>query len=212
MPGTEPVNEPGVNAGKGTAADDNGDMTIDFGLVPLVSVGSTVFLDDNNNGVQDSGEDGLDAKGKTVTLELVDASTGQVVATTTSAADGSYIFENLLPGDYFIQFEAPDTAPVSSTTDFDSDDQVDGNDNGTQQDTDGDGLTDGLITSNVFSLQADTEPTSEPGTNGGKDSVDDNNGDMTIDFGLVRLVSVGSTVFTDDNNNCLLYTSDAADE
>ena len=182
-------------------ADNNTDNTVDFGLVPLVSVGSTVFLDDNDNGIQDPGEDGLDAKGKTVTLELVDANTGQVVATTMTTTDGSYLFENLLPGDYFIQFEAPDTAPVSSTTDFDADDQADGNDNGTQQDTDGDGLTDGMITSNVFTLQADTEPTGEPGTNGGKDSADDDNGDMTIDFGLVRLVSVGSTVFSDDNNN-----------
>ena len=176
FPDTEPTNEPGTNGGKDSVDDNNGDMTIDFGLVRLVSVGSTVFLDDNNNGLQDAGEDGLDAKGKTVTLELVDANTGDVVATTTTDDDGSFLFDNLLPGDFFIQFEAPDTAPVSSTTDFDADDQVDGNDNGTQEDTDGDGLTDGLITSNVFSLQADTEPTNEPGSNGGKDNADDDNG------------------------------------
>ena len=201
LPGSEPVNEPGSNGGKDGDADENGDMTVDFGLVPLVSVGSTVFLDDNNNGIQDADEDGLDSKGKTVTLELVDAATGDVVATTTTTADGSYLFDNLLPGDYFIQFEAPDSAPVSSTTDSSSDDGVDGNDNGTQQDTDGDGQTDGLITSNVFSLLGDSEPTNESGTNGGKDGVNDDDGDMTIDFGLVRLVSVGSTVFSDDNDN-----------
>ena len=196
-PAGEPTGDPGLEQ----TPDNFGDNTIDFGLIPLVSVGSTVFIDDNNNGVQDPGEEGIDSKGKTVTLELVDANSGQVVATTTTTADGSYLFDNLLPGDYFIQFIAPDTAPVSSTTDFDADDQVDGNDNGTQQDTDGDGLTDGLITSNVFTLSPNDEPTGEPGTNGGKDGSDDDNGDMTIDFGLVRLVSVGSTVFLDDNNN-----------
>ena len=120
LPGSEPVNEPGSNGGKDGDADENGDMTVDFGLVPLVSVGSTVFLDDNNNGLQDADEDGLDAKGKTVTLELVDAATGDVVATTQTTADGSYLFDNLLPGDYFIQFVAPETAPVSSTTDASS--------------------------------------------------------------------------------------------
>jgi len=196
-----PAGEPTGDSGLEQSPDNFGDNTIDFGLIPLVSVGSTVFFDDNNNGVQDPGEDGLDAKGKSVTLELVDATTGQVVATTTTTQDGSYLFDNLLPGDYFIQFEAPESAPLSSTTDFDADDQVDGNDNGTQQDTDGDGLTDGLITSNVFNLTPDAEPTSEPGTNGGKDSADDNNGDMTIDFGLVRLMAIGNVVFSDDNNN-----------
>ena len=200
---SEPTNESFQGGNQDSGDDNNGDMTVDFGLVRLVSVGSTVFTDDNNNGIQDQGEGGIDAKGKTITLELVDANTGDVVATTTTGNNGSYLFDNLLPGDYFIQFQAPATAPVSSTTDFDSDDQVDGNDNGTQQDTDGDGQTDGLITSNVFNLQADTEPTNEPGTNGGKDGSDDDDGDMTIDFGLVRLVSVGSTVFSDDNDNGL---------
>ena len=125
-------------------------MTIDFGLVRLVSLGSTVFFDDNNNGIQDANEDGLDSKGKSVTLELLDATTGDVVATTVTEANGSYLFDGLLPGDYIVQFEAPESAPVSSTTTSSSDDDVDGDDNGIQQDTDGDGLTDGLIQSPVI--------------------------------------------------------------
>jgi len=198
---SEPTNESFQGGNQDSADDNNGNMTVDFGLVRLVSVGSTVFTDDNNNGIQDPSEGGIDLKGKTITLEIVDANTGQVVQSTTTTTNGSYIFENLLPGDYYIQFQAPDSAPVSSTTDFANDDGIDGNDNGTQQDTDGDGQTDGLITSNTFYLQADTEPQNEPGSNGGKDGTNDDDGDMTIDFGLVRLVSVGSTVFSDDNDN-----------
>ncbi len=43
-------------------ADNNGDMTVDFGFVPAMSIGSTVFFDPNNNGVQDVAnplEDGI---------------------------------------------------------------------------------------------------------------------------------------------------------
>ena len=180
-------------------------MTIDFGLVRLVSIGSTVFYDDNNNGLRDPGEESLGTKtdGKAVEIELFDASTGELVAVTTTDANGSYIFQNLLPGDYFVQFMPPASAPVSSGPTNTSDDQTDDDDNGSQQDTNGDGLTDGLITSPVINLAPNAEPTGEPGKNGGKDTDVDDFGDMTIDFGLVRLVSIGSTVFYDDNNNGL---------
>ena len=97
----------------------------------------------------------------------------------------------------------PASAPVSSGPTNTSDDQTDDDDNGSQQDTNGDGLTDGLITSPVINLAPNAEPTGEPGKNGGKDTDVDDFGDMTIDFGLVRLVSIGSTVFYDDNNNGL---------
>ena len=132
-----------------------------------------------------------------VTVQLFDADTGQLVATTTTDADGSYIFTDLLPGDYFIEVTPPDTAPISSDG-AGGDDQVDGDDNGMQQDTNGDGFTDGIVTSPVFNLTPDTEPTNEPASNGDKDdAIDDDNGDMTIDFGfrpvsdlsLIKLVS-----------------------
>jgi len=186
--GTEPVGEPGKNGGKDDADDANGDMTIDFGLVPLMSIGSTVFSDDNDNGIQDPGEDSLGSgttAGKVVTLELYDAITGALVATTTTDANGSYLFDNLLPGDYYIEFIPPASLPTSSTPTNIADDQMDGDDNGIQQDLDGDGVTDGPITSPLITLEGGTEPIGEPGKNGGKDDADDANGDMTIDFGLV---------------------------
>ena len=90
-------------------------------------------------------------------------------------------FDNLLPGDYFIQFTAPASRPISSTGSA-PDNGVDGDDNGMQTDTDGDGVTDGIITSPTISLVAGSEPTGEPGK---ATNADDDNSDFTIDFGLV---------------------------
>ncbi len=45
-------------------ADTNGDMTVDFGFVPTMSIGSTVFSDLNNDGIQNAAnplEDGMRA-------------------------------------------------------------------------------------------------------------------------------------------------------
>ena len=93
----------------------------------LLSLGSTVFSDDNNNGIQDPGELTLGAKGKTVTLDLFDANTGALVATTTTDPQGSYIFMNLIPGDYFVEIANPPASlPVSSTPTSTADDNVDG--------------------------------------------------------------------------------------
>ena len=65
------------------------DLTLDFGLVNDLSIGDFVFLDDNANGVQDAADAGIPG----VVLELVDAAApGTVVATTTSDANGRYLF------------------------------------------------------------------------------------------------------------------------
>ena len=202
-------------------SDEDESDNLDGGFVPLMSIGSTVFSDDNNNGVLDPGEQTIGQKGKTITLTLLDAA-GNVVATTTTDSDGSYEFNNLVPGDYIVEFLPPVSSPVSSTGSA-PDDGVDGDDNGIQQDTDGDGLTDGVIQSALIVLAPGTEPTNEPAIHGNKGAAADNNSDNTIDFGLVSLGSIGSTVFSDDNNNgiqdpgeenigdkgktCLLYTS-----
>jgi len=179
-PGGEPTNEPGSNGGKDAADDENGDMTVDFGLAPLMSIGSEIFSDLNDNGIKDADEETIGEKGKTITLELFDANTGQLVATTQTNATGGYVFDNLVPGDYFIEFMAPDSRPISSTGSA-GDDGVDNDDNGIQQDTNGDGITDGVITSPTISLVGGTEPTGEPGK---ATAAADNNSDFTIDFGL----------------------------
>jgi len=165
-----------------------------------MSLGSTIFYDDNNNGLQDPTEEGLGFKDKFVDVDLIDANTGALVATTTTDANGDYLFTDLLEGQYIVEFTPPASAQVSSTG-AGSDNQVDGDDNGNQTDSNGDGLTDGRISSGVITLTKGQEPSNESFQGGMQDDADDENGDMTVDFGLVRLVSIGSTVFSDDNNN-----------
>jgi uncharacterized repeat protein (TIGR01451 family) len=70
----------------------------------LVQIGDFVFDDLNKNGIQDDGP-GSGLPGVTVRLYRGDGSfTGQ---TRVTDADGRYEFDNLPPGDYFVEFEEP---------------------------------------------------------------------------------------------------------
>nr|AAU82998.1 fibrinogen-binding protein-like [uncultured archaeon GZfos1D1]QNO56998.1 hypothetical protein MGAOFDBH_00016 [Methanosarcinales archaeon ANME-1 ERB7] len=66
----------------------------DFGNRGALSISGMKFNDLNGNGVKDAGEPGL----PDWTINL----TGPVSGTTTTAADGSYAFTNLKPGDYTV--------------------------------------------------------------------------------------------------------------
>jgi protocatechuate 3,4-dioxygenase beta subunit len=75
------------------------------------SLGDRVWKDDNGNGIQDTGEVGVAG----VTLVLLN-STGQVVATTTTDANGNYIFKNLPPGNYSVRITPPSNYTLSAKT------------------------------------------------------------------------------------------------
>jgi hypothetical protein len=201
-PGAEPT-ETGTNPGatQDDAAETNGNMTIDFGFVPTMSIGSTVFADVNNDGIQQTTnplEDGI--AGVTVQL-FYDADNNPatppvLVGTTATDANGNYYFPNLPEGNYTVVLPTPPgSAPVSSTG-TSGDNGVDGNDNGDQP-----GGTGTAISSGVIVLQGGTETSNEPNQGGTADDANDSNGDMTVDFGLVPNQSVGSTVFFDMNND-----------
>jgi len=97
----------GDNSGAPGKADN---PTIDAGYVPLVSVGSTLWIDANGNGVQDKGEKPV----PDTTVKLLDAD-GHVVATTKTDEDGHYTFTDLLPDTkYYVQF--PKSVTVDGTT------------------------------------------------------------------------------------------------
>ncbi|WP_374241629.1 SdrD B-like domain-containing protein, partial [Zoogloea sp.] len=92
----------GISAQTTLVSGEN-DVSLDAGLVaPSASYGDRVWLDKNANGVQDAGEAGLAG----VTVKLLN-SAGSVVATTTTDANGNYLFNNLTPGDYSAQVVAP---------------------------------------------------------------------------------------------------------
>ncbi|MBK6480868.1 MAG: hypothetical protein IPF93_22070 [Saprospiraceae bacterium] len=50
----EPLNENPYN--DNTTSDINNNLTIDFGLLPMHSIGNLVWIDANNNGLVDGGE------------------------------------------------------------------------------------------------------------------------------------------------------------
>ncbi len=160
------------------APDDNGDIVADHQIVvaevPLSRIGDFVFLDDNEDGIQDTGEGGL--AGVTVNL-LADVDgdgvieDGEVVATTTTDANGEYQFD-VIAGDYKVQFVQPPGFEVSPRNQG-MDDTVD---------------SDGLISDLISVPQGQENPTIDQGfffTSGGGNPVG----------------SIGDTIFQDNNAN-----------
>jgi DNA-directed RNA polymerase II subunit RPB1 len=77
------------------------DPTLDFGFVTKTyAVGDKVWIDSDKDGVQDQGEPPLAG----VTVTLLDGS-GAVVGTTTTDANGRYLFDNLPAGTYQVRFQ-----------------------------------------------------------------------------------------------------------
>lgn len=87
---------------------NDSNMSVDAGIYqPLpttASVGNRVWFDGNSNGIQDLTEQGVSG----VTISLFDCANPSVpVSTTISDANGNYLFENVVPGSYKVQFSSP---------------------------------------------------------------------------------------------------------
>ena len=85
-------------------------IDVNFGFVKPASVGDKVWMDVNRDGLQDTDEPAM--PGVTVTLTRADGTAvtdaeGNPVASVTTDANGKYVFENLLPGDYTVTFTNP---------------------------------------------------------------------------------------------------------
>lgn len=88
---TEP-NKVGLKIQRGTTSD----------------IGDFVWIDLNGDGIYDDGEPGING----VTVELYDQNKNLIATTVTgdhpvTGEPGYYIFENLLPGDYYVKFIPP---------------------------------------------------------------------------------------------------------
>ncbi len=190
------------------------DPTLDFGLVRLMSLGNQVWFDVNDNGLIDSGEVGVSG----VAMELYQDSNGDgsftagvdtLISTTTTVGGGYYTFTSLLPSRYvsetylvvvtstnFVGSGAL-TSYVNSTAVYTGNSNVNAADHGVVSGTLGAG---GFVASTPVSLTVDSEPTT--------DGDNDNNSNLSIDFGFYKL-SLGNQVWVDVNNNGLLDGSES---
>lgn len=85
----------------------SGSPNNNFAEVVPSSISGTVFLDQNNNGIQNGADTGISG----VTLELLN-NAGTTVAATTTDASGHYSFTGLLPGNYAVR---EPTQPVNTS-------------------------------------------------------------------------------------------------
>lgn len=88
--------------------------------VPLGLVGDFVWNDVDANGIQDANESGV----ANVGVDLLDATSGSVLLSTTTNDAGVYVIANVPEGDYIMQFSVPEPW-VFSPADVGSDDTRD---------------------------------------------------------------------------------------
>ena len=67
----------------------------------LGSIGDTVWVDNNVNGIQEIGEVGVEG----ITVRLYQSSNDSLIGTETTDALGAYLFDNLLANDYYAVFD-----------------------------------------------------------------------------------------------------------
>ncbi len=106
-----------------TLAAGETNLNVDGGLYKLAELGDRVWIDANKNGIQDANEAGVSG----VKVTLLDATGNIVGSPLTTDANGNYLFTDLKPGTYNVQFDKT-TLPagyVFTTQDAGSDDSVD---------------------------------------------------------------------------------------
>jgi uncharacterized repeat protein (TIGR01451 family) len=184
-------------------------QTVNIANLDPMSIGDTVFRDNNDNGIWDAGEPGISG----VSLELYsdtnlngsyDNGIDTLVGTTTTGVGGNYVFGNLFPGEYIVlipdsQFavgQALSGYAPSSVVAVDPDlTVVDGDSNGIA--IAGVGVATAAIT-----LAAGAEPTN--------DGDNDPNSNLTVDFGFTPQIELAivktANVATVAAGNQVTYT------
>ncbi|MGH1403812.1 MAG: SdrD B-like domain-containing protein [Alphaproteobacteria bacterium] len=82
----------------GGSGETSGSINNNFAEIAPSTISGRVFFDENNNGIQNGADNGID----TVTIELLN-SVNTVIATTTTDANGDYSFTGLLPDTYSVR-------------------------------------------------------------------------------------------------------------
>jgi len=223
-----PIDGPNSRGTNGET-NNNSNLTIDFGFVTSVklSIGNLVWLDTNRNGIVDAAETPFanvrvnlyrDVNTDGIPDDLgAPGPTGDVIATDTTDAEGHYLFDNLAPGNYIVELAAANFNPASvldgygSTTTLAPD--TNNQDNGIDTANTVNGIRSGTITLSVGGEPATAAVPSNPDDNevlpganakGYGVGVVDANGNMTVDFGLYRPLSIGNRVWFDTDANGLI--------
>jgi protocatechuate 3,4-dioxygenase beta subunit len=98
----EGTNDNKISVTLASAENKRGQDFLDSGLG---SIGDKVWLDSNGNGLQDTGEVGI--VGIPVVLSGADSAGKAVNMTATTDAAGAYLFADLKPGVYTVEFQLP---------------------------------------------------------------------------------------------------------
>lgn len=169
--------------------DPAGNLRQDFGLFVPLSLGNFLWEDANNNGKFDTGE--LPLAG--VAVDLLNDK-GVVIASTTSNAQGEYLFGQLIPGNYTVRVTTP-TGYVSSSGKIGSlTGPFEPGVTGTQNNQDH-GTTQGKFTVAAVTLLS-------PGAATNPDTVTiAGDANLRQDFGFFRPITLGDLIWNDLNNN-----------
>jgi len=129
--GINPLTDSHVTGMFGSGTTDNftvrsGDERCDIGagFYTMGSIGDFVWMDNNANGMRESGEDGLQG----VIVRAIDP-TGEIMATAVSDAQGKYVLDYLTKSTMFLEFETPGSMQFTQAnmgTDESADSDVDG--------------------------------------------------------------------------------------
>jgi hypothetical protein len=154
-----------------TAAGGSGPATKTY--VATATLGDYVWNDRNGNGVQDGGEPPI--SGVTLNLYANGTCAGAAQAVTTTNASGFYQFGSLLPATYCVQVASSNFSGAGVLVGYTS----------SPRDQGGNDL-----------LDSDGDPTTR---NSPAIVIAAGASNQTIDFGFLRLGTIGDTVFYDDN-------------
>jgi hypothetical protein len=161
-----------VQATVTTGGPGTADHTIDFGFYQPVTVGDFVWNDTNGNGVQDAGEPGI--KGVTVTLTGTTGAGASVTDHATTDGAGHYLFTEA-PGTYTITVDAGNFSGSGALAGYAATPALQGSDRATDSNP----------------SPSATSPATLPS----------GSGDLTVDFGYYKRVTVGDFVWEDTNGN-----------
>ena len=125
-----------------TLTPGENNLDVDAGVLPLASLGDSVFLDNDGDGIQDAGEPGIAGVDVTLTgggadgviadnpdTADVDEAADNTTETTTTDSDGNYEFTQLNPGEeYQVSFDENDLPQATEFTTRDAAGSTEAND------------------------------------------------------------------------------------